>query len=56
MAQLLNSLHFSKISPLSSPFSGLALEQTSLSCNVLRLRNATRGAFGKMAFNVGIFL
>ena len=41
--------------PLSSSQSGLSFERTSLSPKVLGLRNATRGGFGKMAFNVGEF-
>ena len=39
--------------PLSSSQSGLSFERTSLPDNVLELRNATRGCFVDMAFDVG---
>ena len=39
--------------PLSSSQSGLSFKRTRLSRNVLELRNATRGCFVNMAFNVG---
>ena len=67
MVVLLNSFPSSKIlqmsqflqqqmkTPLSSSQSGLSFERTSLSRNVLGLRNATHGSFGEMAFNVGEF-